>query len=545
MSSAVPSPTAPAPPLVAPAPPVAPTPAPAAAGVGGATIAVSSQALAVTPGQVLAARVLAIEAGMIQLALAGGHVTAASDLPLQPGQTLRLIVDQADAERVTLKIAPELTTIIGASGGNITPAAALAGAGIPPSAAAALMAALAEQGTEVRSGASATTLAARAAAAGVTTPAQAAAFARLLTAGVATTPAAVAGLAQLIDGPPLGRALTNLLDAALARAGAAAGAAAGTPEEGSGVPSGSVGPKWAATIGPSGTPIAAPSGAPATAGTPTAIPSDPALVAQSAGSLTAPAGTRAVAVAAVPVAAAPPTAALPLATLVDSLVQLVRRIEASAVEGTPQALRTALLDLGSGLEARLASGSAPDHPPLRALALALADHPAADVPLARAASVLSDALAAQGLVGPTLTANSGALVAPTTSGAGADTTGQNGAYLQLPLPGGGTAEVRVSPDAGHDGEGDDRRPRRLAFLLHMSALGPVMIDASAGAAGVDATIRVGSDEVRRFLDGQAQELATALRRAAPAASVRVEQAVAPPPERLLAPPPSSGLDICA
>ena len=135
--------------------------------------------------------------------------------------------------------------------------------------------------------------------------------------------------------------------------------------------------------------------------------------------------------------------------------------------------------------------------------------------------------------------------APPTGGTSADTSGQNGAYLQLPLPGGGTAEVRISPDAGRDGEGDDRRPRRLAFLLHMSALGPVMIDASAGAAGVDATIRVGSDEVRRFLDGQAQELATALRRAAPAASVRVEQAATPPPERLLAPPPSSGLDICA
>ena len=72
-----------------------------------------------------------------------------------------------------------------------------------------------------------------------------------------------------------------------------------------------------------------------------------------------------------------------------------------------------------------------------------------------------------------------------------------------------------------------------------------MIDATAGPAGVDATIRVGSDDVRAFLDSQAADLAAALKRTAPAASVRVERLAAPAPERLLAPPPSSGLDTHA
>jgi hypothetical protein len=62
---------------------------------------------------------------------------------------------------------------------------------------------------------------------------------------------------------------------------------------------------------------------------------------------------------------------------------------------------------------------------------------------------------------------------------------------------------------------------------------------------VDATIRVGSDDVRAFLDAQAADLAEALRRSTPTASVRVERMSGPPPERLLAPPPSSGLDVSA
>jgi hypothetical protein len=215
------------------------------------------------------------------------------------------------------------------------------------------------------------------------------------------------------------------------------------------------------------------------------------------------------------------------------------------VDGRGPALRQALADLGTGLEARIAGGAAPEHAPLRALLLALADHPAADAPLGRAAAGLSDAIAAQSLAGPALAATAAANAGPAANGQHADPSAQNGAYLQLPLPGGGTAEVRVQPDAGHDGGDGDTRPRRLAFLLHLSALGPVMIDATAGPAGVDATIRVGSDDVRAFLDSQAADLAAALKRSAPAASVRVERLATPAPERLLAPPPSSGLDIHA
>ena len=172
---------------------------------------------------------------------------------------------------------------------------------------------------------------------------------------------------------------------------------------------------------------------------------------------------------------------------------------------------------------------------MRALLHALAAHPAADAALARSAAGIADGLAAQGLAGAT--------VPP--PGAAAPDPSQQGAYLQVPLPGGGTAEVRVTPEGGRDAEDGAERPRRLAFLLHLPSLGPMMIEATAGSAGVDATIRVGSDDARRFLAPLAGELATALRRAAPTASVSVGPIAGPAPERLLAPPPSSGLDLSA
>jgi hypothetical protein len=527
--------------------PVAPTAAATAAGAvaGAPAIAVTpGSVLPVTPGQALAARVISVQAGLVELALAGGLVTAASDLPLEPGQTLRLVVHDAGTDRVTLRLAPETLAVAG-SGTPVTPQSALAQAGVPASAATALIAALAEQGAELPTGAAATALAARAAAAGVSTPAQAAAFVRLMSADMPTTPAAVGGLAQLIDGAPLGRALATVLDAAAARLAATGTAPApGTPGA----------PAPAAT-----TPAAVPAapGAPAAPTTPpvAAMPgayADDALPATPA----PPAGT--IAVPGAPASPAPlsPTSttvpatpggppAPPLADLVDALTQLARSIESGAVDGRGQALRQALADLGAGLEARLAGGAAPEHAPLRALLLALADHPAADASLGRAAAGLSDAIAAQSLAGPALAATVAANAGAAANGQQPDPSTQNGAYLQLPLPGGGTAEVRVQPDAGRDeGEGGSR-PRRLAFLLHLSALGPVMIDATAGPAGVDATIRVGSDDVRAFLDAQAADLAAALKRSAPAASVRVERMATPAPERLLAPPPSSGLDIHA
>lgn len=561
MSSNVSAPASPAPPALAPTP--APAAATAATGVApaGPAIAVSgTAALAVTPGQVLAARVVAVQGGMIELALAGGLVTAASDLPMEPGQTLRLVVDDAAAERVTLRIAPPGTaaTDAGAGGGGlpIGPGAALADEGVPSSAATALLAALSEEGADLPTGGAATALAARASAAGVSTPAQAAAFVRLMSAGLPTTPAAVAGLAQLIEGAPLGRALATIIDAATARAatppapGLPGQAPGTTPLPGTPTTSGTS-PAAAAAADPD-----APAG---TATTParTAVPTPPttSLAPMAGGQEPAPAGpgsnwTNARG----PIGPSPTTpgpqgtaatASTPLGSVVETLSALAREIESGAVEGRGPALRHALAELGVGLEGRLASGSAPDHAPLRSVLLALAEHPGADPSLGRAAASLADALGAQGLVAPALAPAAQSAGAQAQGNPNGDPSAQNGAYLQVPLPGGGTAEVRVSPDAGRDGAEGGEKPRRLAFLLHLSALGPVMIDASAGAKGVDATIRVGSEEARAFLDTQAPELAEALRRSAPAASVRVEKLATPAPERLLAPPPSSGLDIVA
>jgi hypothetical protein len=185
------------------------------------------------------------------------------------------------------------------------------------------------------------------------------------------------------------------------------------------------------------------------------------------------------------------------------------------------------------------AGEVPDRAPLRALLLALADHPGVDPAVARAAAGVADGIAAQALAGTSLP-----LPPATAQVAAQDPSAQNGAYLQIPLPGGGTAEVRVAPDGGGDGRDGDR-PRTVAFLLHLSALGPVMIEATAGPTGVDATVRASGETARAFLGERAGELAESLRRASRSASVSVERMAGPPPERLLEPPPSPGLDLSA
>ena len=519
---------APAPPGAqgAPAAPAAPG-APAGPGATAApgAIAVTGQALAVSPGQALAARVLAAQGGLVELALAGGRVSAESDLPLAPGQTLRLVVGEATDERVTLRLVPQAGAAPGA-GPAPGAAAALTAAGLSPATASALLAALAEAAAEIPSGAGPGgpgALAARAAAAGVSTPAQAAAFARLAAAGLPTTPAAVAGLAGLLDGAPLGRALAGLVDAAT-RAGAAA------PGTAPGPPGGRVA-NWPTGARPIGQPAA----------TPTQIPLADGDVAPAGGQLanwhsaTRPIGQTPPATPSPPPAqAALPAAAVPLAALAAALAQSVEGVADGAAAGHPELLRRALAELGAGLEVRLAAGSAPEAAPVRSLLLALASHAAADPSLARAASSLADGLAAQGLAGAALPAQ-----------APAGDSSSQGAYLQVPLPGGATAEVRVSPDGGGtDAEGRER-PRRLAFLLHLSALGPVMIEATAGPGGVEATVRVTAEEARRFLSGQVAELSEALGRTSGGARVSVERLAGPAPERLLPPPPSSGLDVQA
>ncbi|HWH13766.1 MAG TPA: hypothetical protein VNT51_03405, partial [Miltoncostaeaceae bacterium] len=176
--------------------------------------------ITVTPGQVLAARVIEATGGRLELAIAGGRVTAASDLPLAPGQTVRLEVTRADDERIVLRLLPGAGGAAdgGAASGRSAVMSAPPGltGGLPTTAARALDAALAgllggsveALGDDVRAG-----LAARAAAAEVRTPAQAAAFVRLAAAGLPPAPVLVAGLADLAEGPPLGRALAALAPA--------------------------------------------------------------------------------------------------------------------------------------------------------------------------------------------------------------------------------------------------------------------------------------------------------------------------------------------
>ena len=226
-----------------------------------------------------------------------------------------------------------------------------------------------------------------------------------------------------------------------------------------------------------------------------------------------------------------------LKALATALASLTGEIAGEATDGHGAALRRALADLGVGIEHRLHSGEAPDKAPLRSLLLTLAGHPGVDPAVARVASGLADGVAAQTLAGATLPRRP----APRRRRA---TRRRTAPHMQLPLPGGGTAEVRVSPDGGREG-GDGDRPRRLAFLLHLSALGPVMIEATAGPHGVDATVRTTGETARAFLGERSGELTDALRRTSRSASVSVERMSGPAPERLIAPPPSSGLDLSA
>ncbi|MFN8121868.1 MAG: hypothetical protein U0237_05510 [Thermoleophilia bacterium] len=217
-----------------------------------------------------------------------------------------------------------------------------------------------------------------------------------------------------------------------------------------------------------------------------------------------------------------------------ALTALVDDIARRAVGGDPKGVRRAVADLGHGQEARLRAGEAPDGS-LRSLLLGIAADPDTPPATARLAERTADALAAQSLVPPS--------ALPT-----ADPATQ-GAYLQVPLPGGQSAEVRVMPDQDGGGPGGEGgRGTRIAFLLTMSSLGQMVVEATVGPHGTDAVVRSASEPVREFLAGRTGELADALSRAAGderPARVGVDRMPAGGGNRMLPGPPASGLDISA
>jgi hypothetical protein len=505
-------------------------PAPPAPAAGPGTLAVPARALTAHVGQVLAARVVSVREGLAELALGGGRLMAATGLPLTAGQTLRMVVAEHVEGRVVLRpqapatapgsAAAGAAAQAGTTGTGAALAAALRGAGLSAGTTSAMLATLTATGT-TPAPANFGTLVAGATAAGVATPAQAAAYVRLLAAGLPATPQAVAGLALLAEGAPLGRTLAAVVDAARAAAPPPAPAAAPAPGAAPALPApGGQAPSPAApgaTAGPAGAapgPQGAPaSPAPALPAPPPAAPSSALAVLPAA--TEGPAGVRAAA---------------------DALARAVARVADGAVAGDPAALRAAVHELGVAPGPAGAAPAEADQAPatVRALLSALAEHPATEPGLARAAAAAGETIGAQ------------ALAAPSTPAPNQSATG--GAYLQIPLPGGGTAEVRVAPDGGDggaDGDGERRDgPRTVAMLLHMSALGPVMVTANAGADAVDARIRVEDEAARAFLSRHAAELASALGTgdAAGPARVRVEAPERPAHGRLLAPTPHDGVD---
>lgn len=502
----------------------------------------------VTLGQMLAARVIgeAID-GQVELALAGRRVVVQSQVPLEPGQQVRLQVAQADDARIALRIIPDETPARG--GAPALP-------GLPPAAARALMAALAELPAAQRPDPAAlTSLAGRAVAAGVQTPAQADAFVRLAAAGLPTTPAAVAGLAELAEGPQLGRALTMIADALRAQGQPAPAAAGGQPQPAAPGQPATTTPGKPATAAP-GPPAGAvtgqplPSGAPVSPGMPATPAPIPAAPGSPAGQQPAPGSQSPATPGQPPPAPGAPPGAQPavqqgqappapattqqVPASLGAFTALVEDIARRAAGGDPKGLRRAIADLGHGQEARLRAGEAPDAS-LRSLLLGIASDPETPQPAARLAERTADALAAQAL-------------APSAAAPATDPSAQ-GAYLQVPLPGGQTAEVRVMPDhegGGPGGEGG--RSTRIAFLLTMSSLGQMVVEATVGAHGTDAVVRSSNETVREFLKGRTADLADALERAGGGerpVRVGVDRMAPGAQRRVLPGPPASGLDLSA
>jgi hypothetical protein len=436
--------------------------------------------LLVAPGQELAARVLSAEPGRAELALAGRRLSARTDVPLAPGQTVALVVAEAGPDRVVLRLA-------GVPGPPAAPEEPLRAAGLAPHAARALIATAAESGAAPPTAGEARALAARALAAGVASPAEAVAFARLEGAGLPATPGAVHGLAALLDGPPLGRALEAVL------LGARADATAARPVASSVTPA-----EVAAGPAPAST---APDPVPGP-------PPGPRAADTGAGGLAA------------------------------TLARIAGEVAAGAVGGDPIALRATLAALGHPAASEAPGGPARDS--VRTRLYALAAHPAVAPTVARDAERLAHAIGAQGLAG--------AALPPPPEAGPAPAPGQAGLYLQLPLPGGQTAEVRVQPDGDAGGPAGVASARRIAFLLHLSALGPLVVEAAVGPRGADAVVRTSSPEAQAFVAQRADDLRAALRRRGePSSPVRVtvERLAGPPPSRLLAPPPATGLDLRA
>lgn len=484
--------------------------------------------LPVVEGQVLAARVVSSGGGQVELAVAGQRLIAATGLPLEPGQTVRMAVQNLDPQRVAFQIVPGDADGEGAATGQ---AGARPG-GLAPQTAQALFSALSQMGMQDIDGDNAqaalqrAAMAARAAQAGVSTPAQAAAFARLAAAGLPTTPAAVAGMATLSEGPPLGRMLAIITAPGGAAPPATAPSASGAPVPvAPGVPSapGAPVPAAATPSAPASSAAAAAAAADEAAATVAADPDGPGTAARSvpAPSAAAPASS-----------AAGAATARPGDAVMAQLTQLVRDIAEATVSGDHARLRDAVARMGHGLEARLATGQAPDDVSVRTLLAQVAQSPDTVLHTRAMAERAGDAIAAQPLVGQALNQD----------------PSQQSAYLQMPLPGGQTAEVHVNADRDADGEHRGGAGTKVAFVLNMSRLGPLLIEASLGADGVDAAVRSASAPVREYLAGQAGDLAEGLARALPGQRqphVRVDRMAPNESPAIIPPPPASGLNVSA
>jgi len=175
--------------------------------------------------------------------------------------------------------------------------------------------------------------------------------------------------------------------------------------------------------------------------------------------------------------------------------------------------------LGRGVEARLVAGDASDVTSLRSNLLALAGSDSASMAVRQMAGDIAAQISAQALAGVI----------------------GDGQYLQLPLPGGASAEILLpDPDDG-DGRGGGARSATTArILLDLPTLGRVEVDAIVATDATMARVRARDDGGRLALADALPELRQAL---AGRGDVHVQIEPAEPATSLLPPPPPLGLEM--
>lgn len=204
---------------------------------------------------------------------------------------------------------------------------------------------------------------------------------------------------------------------------------------------------------------------------------------------------------------------------IRSLAATITSITGGATLGSGSDLAETIRLLGRGIEARLAAGDATAITSLRSGLLAIAGNDGASAAVRQMAGDLAAQVSAQALAGVI----------------------GDGQYLQLPLPGGASAEILLpDPDDDSGRPGGDGGATTARILLDLPALGRVEIDAIVAADATLARVRAQDDGGRIALAEALPELRQAL---SGRGDVHVQIEPGEAATSLLPAPPPLGLEL--